>query len=1022
MFALHAGFSTRRLILWGEMSGPAQPRRTKSDMHPGDAGPDQLLDTLAAIGIRVARGNIEIAEVSLPTVRGAPIPSSPLIGEMPGSGEPKLASWKVTVARLEQAQALELLCLCAGKELLHTATIAGVDLTYWTGAMRFAAALAARQQFLPDLANEHGRFHARWRAAYVGRDNDRRRSLAAAMPPAARALTPEIASETILDDFLDTLIDELVRASSRVKELVGAGVHDRWLAALHFPIDLVAGTKAELQALHSQIRDWRRPISIAANAPYRLCFRLEEPENDTSPELPPAATAALWQVRYLLQARTDPSLLVPAEAVWKAPEGKSKIWSQPGFQPREHLLFSLGQASGICPRIEDSLKTPAPAGYELDAAGAHDFLNNKAIGLEEAGFGVMLPGWWSRRKGTKARLSATVRVKSPFQKGAGLSLSALLDFDWQVSIGGENITLTELRALAALKAPLVKFRGQWVQVNAEEIQAALEFWKKKERGQTTAREVLQMALGASELPGPLQFSGVDAEGWIGELIQKLQGHTPFAEAEPPPGLLATLRPYQIRGYSWLAFLKEWGLGACLADDMGLGKTVQTLSLIQRDWSAANPAASHRPVLLLCPTSVIGNWQKEAARFTPQLPVMVHHGVGRTRGNSFVDLAQQQAIVLSSYTLLHRDFEHLKEVSWGGIVLDEAQNIKNPETKQAVAARALTADYRIALTGTPVENNVGDLWSIMDFLNPGLLGTRAEFKRNYFLPIQSQGANQNAEAATAALKKATGPFILRRLKTDQSIITDLPQKLEMKVFCTLTKEQASLYSAVVNDSLKKIESSDGIQRKGLVLATLARLKQVCNHPAQFLGDHSALPNRSGKLSRLTEMLEEAISVGDRVLIFSQFAQMGEMLRLHLQETFGRETLFLHGGVPKKHRDRMVERFQDEPNGPPLFILSLKAGGTGLNLTRASHVFHFDRWWNPAVENQATDRAFRIGQKKNVQVHKFVCAGTLEERIDEMIEQKTKVAAGVLGVGEGWLTELSTTELRSLFALQKNAVEA
>ena len=492
----------------------------------------------------------------------------------------------------------------------------------------------------------------------------------------------------------------------------------------------------------------------------------------------------------------------------------------------------------------------------------------------------------------------------------------------------------------------------------------------------------------------------------------MEGHTPFQEAPPPEGLHATLRPYQVRGYSWLAFLRSWGLGACLADDMGLGKTIQTLSLILRDWRAG----IDRPILLLCPTSVIGNWQKEAARFTPELPVLVHHGVTRIKGESFARNASQHAIVVSSYALLHRDFEHLKEIPWAGIVLDEAQNIKNPETKQAMAARALNAEYRIALTGTPVENNVGDLWSIMEFLNPRLLGTRADFKRNFYLPIQT-GRDQQA---SAQLKRITEPFILRRLKTDKSIISDLPKKLEMKVFCTLTKEQASLYAAVVKESMEAIESAEGIKRKGVVLATLSRLKQVCNHPAQFLRDNSPLPGRSGKLARLTEMIEEALSVGDRVLIFSQFAEMGAILKKHLQETFGREALFLHGGIPKKQRDHMVDRFQDEADGPPLFILSLKAGGTGLNLTRANHVFHFDRWWNPAVENQATDRAFRLGQKKNVQVHKFVCAGTLEERIDEMIEQKKEVAAGVVGSGEAWLTQLSTAQLRNLFTLQKTAV--
>ncbi len=422
------------------------------------------------------------------------------------------------------------------------------------------------------------------------------------------------------------------------------------------------------------------------------------------------------------------------------------------------------------------------------------------------------------------------------------------------------------------------------------------------------------------------------------------------------------------------------------------------------------------MLLICPMSVVGNWQKEASRFTPDLPVMVHHGVERRKDAAFQEEARKKAMVISSYALLHRDFEILKDVPWSGVVLDEAQNIKNPETKQAKAARALKADYRIALTGTPVENHVGDLWSIMEFTNPGFLGTETEFKKTFFLPIQ---ANKDPQAVER-LKRLTRPFILRRLKTDKTIITDLPEKLEMKVFCTLTREQASLYAAVAKEAISEVDSAEGIQRRGVILAALSKLKQVCNHPAQFLGDNSPIPRRSGKLTRLTEMLEEIIEIGDRALVFSQFAKMGEILRKHLQETFGREVLFLHGSVPKKQRDSMVERFQGDADGLQIFILSLKAGGTGLNLTRANHVFHFDRWWNPAVENQATDRVFRIGQSKNVQVHKFLCVGTLEEKIDEMIERKKEIAEGVVGTGEGWLTELSTGELKEIFALRKEAI--
>src|SRR5579884_62548 len=992
MIVLHAGFRAGRLMIWGER----EPAEAPAGFHPFDAGQKAL----AAVDLH---GPFETEEIPLPTARRQPIPSSPLIAEIPTKARAKLASWKVTAAVLDPATALDVLCASAGQDLLRPGVVAAPDLSYWATALRFAGALASRQQFLPDLVRGDAGFHARWRAAPVGRDDERRSALAASMPPAARVFAADVSAVRLLTEFLDTMIDALVRQSAGQRRLGNDTVHDRWIAALYSRDGIVAGDESDLSALARQIHEWRRPVAISTASPFRVCFRLEEPQ--------PGEQDDNWRVRYLLQARHDPSLLIPAGAAWTPNGDASSVLKNAGFDPREHLLLSLGQASAICPRIEESLKSPAPSGYDLDVTGAHEFLTTKALALEEAGFGVMLPAWWSR-KGTKARIAAGAHVKSGFESASGLSLNQILNFEWHVSIGGEQVSLAELRRLAALKAPLVKFRGQWVQLSAEEIQAAIDFWKNKGNGQATAREAVRMALGATKLPGGVEFSGVTAEGWFADLMQQLEGRAGFEQLPPPDGLHATLRPYQLRGYSWLAFVRRWGLGACLADDMGLGKTVQTLSLIQRD----RREGCHRPVLLLCPTSVVGNWQKEAARFTPELSVMVHHGVGRTRGEEFVTKAAEQAMVVSSYALLYRDFDHLKDVPWAGVILDEAQNIKNPETKQAIAARSLAADYRVALTGTPVENNVGDLWSIMEFLNPGLLGHRVDFKRNFYVPIQ---VNRDLDAAER-LKKITGPFILRRLKTDRSIISDLPEKLEMKVYCTLTKEQASLYAAVVKEALDAIEGAEGIQRKGLVLSTLSRLKQVCNHPAQLMGDNSPLPGRSGKLARLTEMMEEAMAVGDRVLIFSQFSEMGEMIRRHLQETFGREVLFLHGGVPKPQRDRMVERFQEEAEGPQAFVLSLKAGGSGLNLTRASHVFHFDRWWNPAVENQATDRAFRIGQTKNVQVHKFVCAGTLEEKIDDMIERKKDVAENVVGAGEAWLTELSSAQLKDLFALSRSAV--
>jgi SNF2 family DNA or RNA helicase len=627
------------------------------------------------------------------------------------------------------------------------------------------------------------------------------------------------------------------------------------------------------------------------------------------------------------------------------------------------------------------------------------------------GFGVLLPAWWTR-KGTKQKLTVSAAVRSPKMAGNGrLTLETVVEFDWKAALGEHTLTRRELETLAKLKAPLVRVRGQWVQVSAEEIQAALAFWKKKE-STGTLRDVVQMALGAKPAPGGLEVRDVRGDGWVGDFLEQLQGNATFRELPPPDGFQGTLRPYQVRGYSWLAFLRQWGLGGCLADDMGLGKTIQTLALVQRDWQSAQ-----KPSLLICPVSVVGNWRKEAQRFTPDLPVLVHHGLKRVKGESFAKAVSPHALVISSYGLMHRDLEQLQKVEWAGVILDEAQNVKNPETKQAKAARALPAEYRLALTGTPVENHVGDLWSIGEFLNPGFLGGQADFRRRFFLPIQVQ----RDQAAAERLKKLTGPFLLRRLKTDKSIIADLPDKLEMKVYCTLTKEQASLYAAVVEDVNRAIAEAEGIQRKGLILATLAKLKQVCNHPAHFLGDGSALPKRSGKLTRLAEMLEEVTLAGDRTLVFTQFAEMGKLLQEHLQDELGREIYFLHGGTPKKRRDQMVERFQaGGVDAAPVFVLSLKAGGLGLNLTGANHVFHFDRWWNPAVENQATDRAFRIGQTRNVQVHKFVCVGTLEERIDEMIERKRSIAEDIVGTGEQWITELSNAELHEVFSLRTDAV--
>ncbi|HEV7536937.1 MAG TPA: SNF2-related protein, partial [Acidimicrobiia bacterium] len=590
---------------------------------------------------------------------------------------------------------------------------------------------------------------------------------------------------------------------------------------------------------------------------------------------------------------------------------------------------------------------------------------------------------------------------------------------------------------AELKAPQVRVRGQWVEQRAGDVERALAVLTGPRRGRTgrapdpsfaddddttagtmTAGEALRVGLGLAPPPSAeLPVVEVVGEGWLGALLGGTGNDDDGIEPrKTPAGFDGTLRPYQERGLAWLWFLHRHGLGACLADDMGLGKTAQLLALMvaeREEADAADPRSA--PTLLVCPMSLVGNWQRETARFAPDLSVYVHHGTTRTKAG-LVAAARRADLVITTYSLLARDRALLGEVTWGRLALDEAQNVKNPNSLAGRAARALPAVGRVALTGTPVENRLLELWSLMDILNPGLLGSEQTFRERFAVPIERYGD----ETAAATLQRLTGPFVLRRLKTDRSIIADLPDKIEMHVLCNLTREQASLYQAVVDDMLERIErAKTGIQRMGVISGSMMKLKQVCNHPAHFLADGSRLDaDRSGKLARLEEILEEITEAGERALIFTQFAEMGTLLQSHLSERFGLELPFLFGGVAKRRREEMVDAFQAD-GGPPVLILSLKAGGVGLNLTAANHVVHYDRWWNPAVEDQATDRAYRIGQTRSVQVHRLVCAGTVEDRVDQLLEKKRGLASKIVGSGEQWITELDNTELRELFELSQHA---
>ncbi len=728
---------------------------------------------------------------------------------------------------------------------------------------------------------------------------------------------------------------------------------------------------------------------------WRLCFQLEEPSS-TSPDTTPDKEAS-WFLRFLFQSLADPSLLVDLDKAT-------------GLDALTYFN-ALREASLKFPLLDQWMQAGMPSGLPLAFPDVLRFLGETGPMLQEAGFGIRLPLWCGgRADGRKLSLIARVSEETA-TGGSRLSLDDIVRVDYAVALGEHPLTLEELQSVAQLKIPLVQMRGKWVYFTAEELQAVSALLESGSRGNRTVAEVIRLTF-STEMRNGLSVKQVVESGRLKSLLDHLDRDQKFVELPLPKGVCATLRPYQLVGYSWMAFLTDLGLGACLADDMGLGKSLQALTVIQR----CRNEGSSCPVLLVCPTSVIGNWRQEARRFTPSLPTCIHHGDDRAGSPGlFFHRVRDQALVITSYSLLSRDIDLFRSFAWSGLILDEAQNIKNPETKQAKAAKAISARFRIALTGTPVENSIRDLWSILDFLNPGFLGTWEEFEKRFFLPIQ----NHQDPEALSQLQRITRVFLLRRLKSDRSVIADLPEKREMTVYCTLTREQATLYEAVLRNHVGQLGDCEGIRRKGLVLSLLGKLKQICNHPAQYLQDRSDIGNRSGKLSRLTEMMEEVLSVDERALIFTQFTDTGEILRHHLSERFDREVLFLHGGVGVAERDRMVERFQS-PSGPSIFVLSLRAGGTGLNLTNATHVFHFDRWWNPAVENQATDRAYRIGQQFNVMVHTLLCSGTLEDRIDEVIQRKKDLTTRVIESGEGWLTELSTQDLHDLLRLSDESV--
>ncbi|WP_280232537.1 DEAD/DEAH box helicase [Nocardia cyriacigeorgica] len=847
------------------------------------------------------------------------------------------------------------------------------------GDLRFLAHIAhgverwARAgRVVPELRRDDGQWWARWRLVGGAGQRAWLAELASAMPAALR-----VAGEpgAVLDDMVTELTDPIVR------ELIGAHPSPHPLVhGLTADVAVDGGSHQAAQMLER----WRN--SLAADEP-ELVLRLLEPDADDTDEV------ALWRLEVCL--RVD----------GQAP-GPIPLHGDP--QLVRAAVERLGEAQRAYPRLRDLPGDPHTMDLLLPTEVVVDLVAHGVHALHAAGIRLLLPRAW-----TVSAPSMRLRVDSAVPAAEStVGLPGLVSYRWELALGDTVLSRDEMQRLVHAKSDLVQLRGEWVQADHKVLAAAAKY---------VALHADDTEVTLADMIGEIAATRVDqvpvtevtATGWAAELFD------PAAAEEPVPapvGLKAQLRPYQQRGLSWLATMSRMGLGAILADDMGLGKTIQVLALLLHEREGDRPIG---PTLLVCPMSVVGNWQREAERFAPDLRVLVHHGAARAKGEQLCAAIAEADLVLTTYALLARDIAELAAREWTRVVLDEAQHIKNSGTRQARAARALPAGHRLALTGTPVENRLEELRSILDFTMPKLLGSAQSFRARFAVPIE----RERDENAITRLRTVTAPFVLRRVKTDPTVISDLPDKLEMTVRANLTVEQAALYQAVVDDMLTKLRDAKGMARKGAVLGALTRLKQVCNHPAHFLGDGSAVlrrgGHRSGKLALVEDVLDAVLADGEKALMFTQFREFGELIAPYLAERFGTRIPFLHGGVTKQRRDTMVAEFQ-QAEGPPLMLLSLKAGGTGLNLTAANHVVHLDRWWNPAVENQATDRAYRIGQQRAVQVRKLVCVDTIEERIDEMISGKSQLADLAVGSGENWITELSTDELRDLFTLGAEAV--
>jgi len=1010
---LHPIFGGDTFFVWGEAPpghAVAAPRfgpgRPSNRLHP------RCLDAMelrVRLGPATAAAQPVVVDFPLPTGDGGPLPS-PAVGGDPDASGP-LASWTMTALQLRMPDAAAWLAP-GGFPLPEPTLRFGPGWRFWWEAAAVVRALVADGAVAPDLAEwASGERQTLWRAV-PGRAEQRRLQALAARAPRA-ALGPGMPTEGALRAFCLSYADALVRALAadrpelarwRRPRVGRSATPTRWLS------DMLGSAPAELpeRGMNPAVRQWMHdPAQV--EGPGRLVLRLDEPEADPDAGTGPEAGAEpLWALVVYLESPAEPGVLVPAE----------DVWADRDLAAQEALNAALRRASATVPALGRCAEEQEGEA-RLTTQGAWLLLSTGRRRLEQLGMTVLVPAWWQQRPP-----QAALRLESGV--GSGLfTADSLVRFSWEVALGdGTVVTAEEFERMVALRTPLVRLGRGWVHLPPGAAEALAARWRGgPTRGEAPAGRAALMALQAEADADPgAEDPPVLADEALRPMLAGLTGAP--GELPEPEGFVGSLRPYQRRGTAWLHTRAALGLGGVLADDMGLGKTVQMLALIARRAQerqaagAGGDGGTVRPTLIVCPTSVVANWAAEAARFTPHLHVLVHLGAARARDAELAAACAAAHVVVTSYPLLLRDAEALAGVPWDGVILDEAQNVKNASAKQAQAARRLPAHYRFAMTGTPVENALTDLWSIFAFVQPGYLGSAELFRKRIAGPIERGGD----EAALGMLRRLIGPFVLRRTKREPGVADELPEKVETIERCHLTREQAALYEAVARELLQRVEESTGMQRKAAVLLALLRLKQVCNHPVHY-GATGALEGRSGKLERLEELLAEVAAEGQRALVFTQFAAWGRRLAEHLRVRLpGCPVWNLDGSTPAVDRTRLIAEFQ-EGDGAGVFILSLKAGGAGLNLTAARHVFHYDRWWNPAVERQATDRAYRIGQRHSVQVHALLSVGTLEERIDELLRRKEGLAEGVLGGGsEAWLTELGDNELREVLTLRRSALGA